>query len=82
MSKLTAKNAHDVTVPATGAAAEVQGLAKKAEVAKAAQVSQRTVEVWMSKKLIPWIAIGPRCVRFHIPSVLAALRRLEIKEVR
>jgi hypothetical protein len=26
--------------------------------------------------------LSPRCIRFHLPSVLAALRKFEIKEVR
>jgi hypothetical protein len=57
------------------------GLVTKKTVAKAAAVSTRCVEGWMQRRLIPFVRISPRCVRFHLPSVLAALRRLEIKSV-
>ena len=74
--------AHDGIVPAIESAAADSGLVTKKTVAKAAAVSTRTVENWASQKLIPIVRISPRCVRFHLPSVLAALRKLEIPEIR
>ena len=55
-------------------------LLKRPQLAKAINVSPRTVDNWQKKKLIPWVRISPRCVRFHLPSVIAALRKMEIKE--
>lgn len=61
---------------------ETPGLVTKDVIARAFAVSPRCVEMWVAKRLIPIVRISPRCVRFHLPSVLAALRRLEVKEVR
>jgi len=60
---------------------ETLGLVTKTTVAKAVSVSNRCVEMWMQRRLIPVVRLSPRCVRFHLPSVLAALRRLEVKAV-
>jgi hypothetical protein len=57
------------------------GLVKKGEVARAAEISVRTVENLMKAKRIPFVRLSARCVRFHLPSVLAALRRYEIREI-
>jgi hypothetical protein len=56
------------------------GLVKKGVVARATSASVRTVENWQRQKRIPFVKLSPRCVRFHLPSVLAALRRFETKE--
>jgi len=84
-----APNARGDSAPANRTAAEVRGLdaaittalVKKAAVAKAASVSPRTVEIWMLEKRIPYIRLSPRCVRFDLPSVLAALKKFTIREV-
>jgi len=76
------QNERNVIAPATGAAAEATGLVRKGVVAKAASVSARTVEMWMLEKRIPYIRISPRCVRFHLPSVLAALSRSTVEAVK
>lgn len=57
------------------------GLVTKKTVASATSVSIRCVELWMQRKRIPYVRLSPRCVRFHLPSVLAALRRYEVKAV-
>ena len=57
------------------------GLVNKRVVARAASVSVRSVDNFVARRLIPVVRITPRCVRFHLPSVLAALRKLEIKEL-
>lgn len=83
------QNERDVLAPATGTAAEAPGLeaaistalVKKGVVARAASVSARTVEMWMLEKRIPYVRLSPRCVRFHLPSVLAALNRSTVREV-
>jgi hypothetical protein len=81
MPNQTSNNEHGVSVPAKESAAG-DSLVTKKVVAGAASVSVRCVEYWMKGGLIPWISISPRCVRFHLPSVIAALRRLEVKEVK
>ena len=59
----------------------VEGFVKKAVIAKAAQCSLRTIDNLQARGLIPFIKLSPRCVRYHLPSVLAALRRYETKEI-
>lgn len=59
-----------------------QALVNKRTVAKAAAVSQRCIEQWVRQRKIPIVRLSPRCVRFHLPSVMVALRRFEQKEVR
>lgn len=76
------KDERGESAPATGAAAEASALVTKPVVARAASVSPRCVEMWMAQKRIPFIRISPRCVRFHLPSVIAALRRLEVEEIK
>jgi hypothetical protein len=74
-------NAHGDPVPAPESAAEDSvGLVKKTAVARAASVSTRTVDNLQKKKLIPFVKLSARCVRYHLPSVLKALRRFEIRE--
>ena len=58
-----------------------QGFVDKRMVARATNASLRSVDNWIAEKKIPVIRISPRCVRFHLPSVLQALRRFEIREV-
>lgn len=70
------------SLPASEPAASDSGLVRKTIVAKAASVSTRCVELWMQRRLIPFVRLSPRCVRFHLPSVMAALRKMEVQEVR
>jgi hypothetical protein len=39
----------------------------------------RTVDNWIRQRRIPTVRISKRMVRFHLPSVLAALRKFEVK---
>ena len=68
--------------PTTQAATELSGLVKKTVVANALSVSCRSIENWMREKRIPFIRLSDRCVRFYLPSVLAALGKFEIKEIQ
>jgi hypothetical protein len=65
---------------ATESAASPAALLKRQQLARALNASPRSVDNWQKQKKIPFIKISPRCVRFHLPSVLAALRKLEVKE--
>jgi hypothetical protein len=56
------------------------GLVNKRVVAQAASASTRSVDNWIRDRKIPVVRISKRCVRFHLPSVLAALRKFEVKE--
>jgi hypothetical protein len=55
-------------------------LLKRRQLACALNASTRSIDNWQRRKIIPAIKISPRCVRFHLPSVLAALRKFEVKE--
>jgi len=56
-------------------------LGTKEHAEKAAKLSVRSIENHAKRKTIPVIRISARCVRLHIPSVLAALRRFEVQPV-
>jgi hypothetical protein len=63
------------------AAGDEQGLVNKPTIARILSVSPRTVDNFIRQKKIPAIRISARCIRFHPPSVLAALKRgFELKE--
>jgi len=79
-------NAHNntpipnVLVPLS-AAADQLALLKRRQLARALNMSCRSIDNWQKQRKIPFIRISPRCVRFHLPSVLAALRRFEVREI-
>ena len=56
-------------------------LLKQPQLAKAINVSARTVDNWQKQKRIPYLKLSARCVRYHLPSVLAALQKFEVKEI-
>jgi hypothetical protein len=62
-------------IPAT----DDPALLKRPQLARAMNVSPRTVDNWQKQKKIPCIKISPRCVRFQLASVLAALRKFEVR---
>ncbi len=80
--KNTYTNMHSDAVSASGSAVSGPALLKRQQLAKAVNVSARTVDNWQKQKRIPFLKLGIRCVRFHLPSVLAALKRFEVKEIR
>ncbi len=57
------------------------GLITKRELAKAVQVSGRTVENWMKAKTIPYFKIG-KSVRFNLQSVMSALEKFTIEPAK
>jgi hypothetical protein len=61
-------------------ATDDRGLLKRPQLAKAINVSQRTLDNWQKQKRIPYLKLSARCVRYHLPSVIAALRKFEVKE--
>jgi len=74
------QDTHGGSVSPSGLAANDQALLKRPQLARAINTSVRTVDNLQRKKVIPFIKISSRCVRFHLPSVLAALRKFEVKE--
>jgi hypothetical protein len=57
-------------------------LLKRPQLARAINVSPRTLDNWQRQKRIPFLKLSARCVRYHLPSVLAALRKFEVKAVK
>ena len=55
-------------------------LLKRPQLARAINVSLRTIDNWQKQKRIPFLKLSARCVRYHLPSVLRALRKFEIRE--
>jgi hypothetical protein len=72
-------NAHGDSVSAAGSAVNDPALLNRRQLARAVNASPRSIDNWQRRRLIPFIRISPRCVRFHLPSVLTALRRFEVK---
>ncbi len=56
-------------------------LLKKGQVATRARVSERTISNWQARRIIPFVKISPRCVRYSWPAVQRALDKLTVKEV-
>jgi len=57
------------------------GIVTKLELARELRVSSRTIENMMAQRIIPFIRATKRSVRFHLPRVLVALEKREVKEV-
>lgn len=53
----------------------------KRELARELRVIIRTIENMMAQRIIPFIRATKRSVRFHLPRVLAALEKREVREV-
>jgi excisionase family DNA binding protein len=47
---------------------------KKAEAAKALGVSNRTLDNWVARRMIPYVAVSPRMHLFDLAEVKKALR--------
>ncbi len=83
-SPLDTQNATPAVTPPEAVPPDVLSgteLGKKQHAARAAKLSIRTIENLGNRKAIPVVRISARCVRYHIPSVLAALRRFEVKAI-
>ena len=78
MKQLVKKLAHGDTVSDSSPAA----LLTKKQLALKLNLSTRSVDNLQRKKLVPVCRISPRCVRYSLPAVLAALDRLTVREVR
>ena len=76
------KPAHVGNVPATEPAENGSGIVTKKVIARAGSVSERQIENWMREKRIPYLKLSPRCVRFDLKAVMAALRRFEVPAAR
>ena len=64
------------SVEAIGTSGPVQPtLIKKKELAKRLSVSTRSIDVWVGKRMIPYIQITPRFYLYDFEAVLAAVRK-------
>jgi hypothetical protein len=61
-------------------ATDEPSLLKRLQLAQAIGVSSRSIDNWTKRKLIPYIKISARCVRFSLPAVLRALSKFEVRE--
>ena len=53
---------------------------KKTEAAKALGVSTRTLDNWVARRIIPYVAVSPRMHLFDLEAVKAALQeRFEVR---
>ena len=57
------------------------GLETTPQLPKLLQVTPRCLENWRKVRRLPFLKIN-KAVRFHVPSVMAALRRFVTKEVQ
>ncbi|RFC46326.1 MAG: hypothetical protein DVB23_001671 [Verrucomicrobia bacterium] len=54
---------------------------KKPELARALGVSVRTVDGWIAKRFIPYVAVSPRLHLFNVKEVETALReKFEVQQ--
>jgi hypothetical protein len=56
-----------------------QLLTDKKGLAKALAVSQRTVDYWRQKGVIPYLSFGDRFLRFDIAEVRVALEKFKVR---
>jgi len=55
-------------------------LVKKRELSRIISTSPRTIDAWIAKRLIPYIAVSPRLHLFNVQEVLDALaKRFSVK---
>jgi hypothetical protein len=55
-------------------------LLTRKELAKRLSLSPRSIDNLQRAKKISYIRLSPRCIRFHLPTVMNALGRFEVKE--
>ncbi len=56
-------------------------LLTKPQLAQQLRVSVRTIDNMMAQRIIPFFRASKRSIRFHLPRVLAALEKREVREV-
>ena len=57
-------------------------LADLQDVARKLRVSKRYVQTLVRRKVIPVIRLGRRCTRFDLDSVMHAVNKFEVHEIR
>jgi excisionase family DNA binding protein len=72
----------DLTAISDARFSAIDTLPTKRDIARRYGVSLRTVDRWVSDKLIPHIRFGNRCIRFRWPAVEKAVDRLMVREVQ
>jgi hypothetical protein len=69
-----------VSLSASGSAANDPTLLTRKELAKRLSLSPRSIDNLQRAKKISYIRLSARCIRFHLPTVLKALRHFEVQE--
>ena len=59
----------------------MQHLLSRHELALTVGVSLKTVERWTSRRMIPFLRLSPRLIKYDLARVRAALEQCEIKEI-
>jgi hypothetical protein len=54
-------------------------LLTRRELAKRLSLSMRSIDNLQRTRKISYIRLSPRCIRFHLPTVMKALRAYQIK---
>jgi len=86
MRKISRKTSNGATIPnvlPTLQATDDLSLLNPAllkRLARAINVSGRSVDNLVARHMIPCVRISPRCVRFDLQAVLKALRKFEVRE--
>jgi hypothetical protein len=70
--------------PASIAEAEEGGgaLLNREQIARALGVCERTISEWQKRKMVPYLKLSPRMIRFLLPEVIHELKRFQINAVK
>jgi hypothetical protein len=64
----------DSQIETLGTQSKAEGLLTKLDLAARLQLSPRTIDTLMSKRLLPFIKVGQKTVRFRWPDVVEKLK--------
>jgi hypothetical protein len=56
-------------------------LLTRKQLASRISVCPRSIDNFQRRRVIPYIRLGPRCIRFSLSAVLRALKKYEIREL-
>jgi hypothetical protein len=59
--------------------AHIRELLTRRELAERLSLSMRSIDNLQRARKISYIKLSPRCIRFHLPTVMKALRAYQVK---
>jgi len=65
----------------TGKEAYTPELLTRRELARLLSLSLGSIDNLQRRRVIGYIKLSPRCIRFHLPTVMRALRAYQVKAV-